>query len=135
MCFAKTSKVMPTGSKPSLPQNLSKLKKINLIKSTIKKFYAQTSKINIKDIIYIKNMFLTLTPKKIVEVNNIINKSSMVKPKIKITTKRPLKKQVIILMSESNSNIIKSNVVKIEEGKLDLFYFSFHFYFIFHFYF
>ena len=124
---------MPTGPRPSLSQNLSKLKEINLIKSTIKKFYAQASKINIKDIIYIKNMFLTLTPKKIVEVNNIINKSSMVKPKIKMTTKGPLKKQVIILMSESNSNIIKSNVVKIEEGKLDLFYFSFHFYFIFSF--
>ena len=109
-CFAKTPKVMPTGPRPSLSQNLSKLKEINLIKSTIKKFYAQASKINIKDIIYIKNMFLTLTPKKIVEVNNIINKSSMVKPKIKMTTKGPLKKQVIILMSESNSNIIESNV-------------------------
>jgi len=33
-------------------------------------------------------------------------------------------------MSESNSNIIKSNIVKIEEGGLDLFYFSFYFYFI-----
>jgi len=83
---------MLTGPKPSLPQNLSKLKEINLIKSTIKKFYAQALKINIKDIIYIKNMFLILTPKKIVEVNNIINKSSMVKPKIKMTTKRSLKK-------------------------------------------
>ena len=54
-------------------------------------------------------MFLTLTPKKIVEVNNIINKLSIVKLKIKMTTKGPLKKQVIILMSESNSNIIGSN--------------------------
>jgi len=54
-------------------------------------------------------MFPTLTLKKIVEVNNIINKLSIVKPKIKMTTKRPSRKQVIIPMGESNSNIIGSN--------------------------
>ena len=101
---------MPTGSKPSPPQNLSKSKKINLTKSTIKKSYTQTSKINMKDIIHIKDIFLTLTPKKIVEVNNIINKLHMVKPKIKMTTKEPSRKYVIVSMSESNSNIIRSNV-------------------------
>jgi len=54
-------------------------------------------------------MFPTLSPKKIVEVNNVINKSSMVKPKIKMTTKRSLRKQVIIPISQNNSNIIGSN--------------------------
>jgi len=54
-------------------------------------------------------MFSTLTFKKIVKVNNIINKSSMVKPKIKMTTKGPSRKQVIISISESNSNITGSN--------------------------
>ena len=102
-CFTRTYKVILTGLKPSPPQNLSKSKEINLVKSTIKKSYTQASKINIKD------MFPTLTSKKITEVNNIINKLSIVKPKIKITTKEPLRKQVIIPISESNSNIIGSN--------------------------
>jgi len=80
-----------------------------LIKLTIKKSYTQASEINIEDIIYIKDMFLTLTSKKIIEVNNIINKLSTVKPKIKMTTKGPLRKQVIIFMSKSSSNVIGSN--------------------------
>ena len=109
-CFARTPKVMLTSPKPSLPQNSLKLKEINSTKSIIKNSYAQTPKINIKDIVHIKDMFPTLTLKKIVEVNNIINKLSMVKPKIKMTTKRPSRKQIIIPMSESNSNVIKNNV-------------------------
>jgi len=92
-----------------LPQYSSKSKKINLTKLTIKKSYTQASEINIEDIIYIKDMFLTLTPKKIIEVNNIINKLSTVKPKIKMTTKGPLRKQVIIFMSKISSNVIGSN--------------------------
>ena len=91
-CFARTPKVTPTSLKPSPPPNSSKLKEINLTKSIIKKSYAQASKISIKDIVHIKNIFLTLTSKKIIEVNNIINKSSTVKYKIKMTTKEPLKK-------------------------------------------
>ena len=92
-----------------MPQYSSKSKKINSTKLTIKKSYTQASEINIEDIIYIKDMFLTLTPKKIIEVNNIINKLSTVKPKIKMTTKGPLRKQVIIFMSKSSSNVIGSN--------------------------
>ena len=57
----------------------------------------------------ITDMFLTLSPKKIIEVNNIINKSSIVKPKIRMTTKRPLRKQIIIPISQDNSSIIGSN--------------------------
>jgi len=92
-----------------LPQYSSKSKKINSTKLTIKKSYTQASEINIEDIIYIKDMFLTLTSKKIIEVNNIINKLSTVKPKIKMTTKGPLRKQVIIFMSKISSNVIGSN--------------------------
>ena len=92
-----------------MPQYSSKSKKINSTKLTIKKSYTQASEINIEDIIYIKDMFLTLTSKKIIEVNNIINKLSTVKPKIKMTTKGPLRKQVIIFMSKSSSNVIGSN--------------------------
>jgi len=53
-------------------------------------------------------MFPTISPKKIVEIN-IINKSGTVKPKTKMTTKEPLRKQVIIPMSEDNVKIIESS--------------------------
>ena len=86
-----------------------KSKKSNLTKSTIKKSYIQASKLNIEDIIHIKYMFLTLTSKKIVEISNIINKSNIVKSKIKITTKKPSRKQIIIFMSENSTNIIGSD--------------------------
>jgi len=109
-CFAKTPKVM---LKPnmSLSQNSLKSKENNLTTTTTRKSYAQASKINVEDIIHIKNSFPTLSPKKIIEVSNILNKSSMVKPKIKMTTKGPLRKQVIILMNLNNSNIIGSNAI------------------------
>ena len=94
----------------SLPQNSLKSKENNLTTTTTRKSYAQAFKINIEDIIHIKDSFLTLSPKKIVEVSNIFNKLSIVKPKIKITTKEPSRKQVIILMNLNNSNIIESNV-------------------------
>jgi len=90
-CFAKTPKTMPKPNMSS-PQNSLKSKESNLTTTTTRKSYAQASKINVEDIVHIKNMFPTLFPKKIVEVNNIINKSSMVKPKIKITTKEPSRK-------------------------------------------
>jgi len=48
-------------------------------------------------------------PKKIVEINNIINKLGTVKPKTKMITKEPSRKQVIISMSEDNVKIIGSN--------------------------
>jgi len=73
------------------------------------KLYAQASKISIKNIIYIKDMFPTTSSKKIVEINNIINKPNLVKPKIKMTKKGSSRKQVIILMSKTNAKIIRSN--------------------------
>ena len=75
----------------------------NLFKSNNKKLYTQTLKINIEDIIHIKDVFPTLFPKKIVDINN---KSKIVKLKINMTTKEPLRKQVIILISKSNTEII-----------------------------
>ena len=55
-------------------------------------------------------MFLTISLKKIVEINNIINKLGTVKPKTKMTTKEPSRKQVIIFMSKDNIKIIGSNI-------------------------
>ena len=54
-------------------------------------------------------MFLTTSSKKIADINNIINKSSLIKFKINMSTKRSSRKQVIIPISESNTNIIGSN--------------------------
>jgi len=54
-------------------------------------------------------MFLTISLKKIVEIN-IINKSGIVKPKTKMTTKGLSRKQVVIPMSEDNVKIIRSNI-------------------------
>lgn len=62
-----------------------------------------------EDIIHIKNAFLSLLIKKIVEVNNIFNKSKSVKPWIKMTTKRLLRKQIIVLMDKMNVSIIINN--------------------------
>lgn len=80
--------------------------KNKLTKPFNKKSYTQTSKINIENIICIKDSFPTLSSRKIKEINNIIHKSNMVKPKIRMTTKGPLHKQVIILMNKSNRKVI-----------------------------
>jgi len=68
-------------SKPntSSPQNSLKSKENNLTTTTTRKSYAQTSKINIEDIVHIKDSFPTLSFKKIIEVSNVLNKSSIVK--------------------------------------------------------
>ena len=78
-----TSKALKFTSSPD-PATSNKDKPIT---SSNKKLYAQALKISIKDIIYIKDMFSTTSPKKIVKINNIINKLNSVKPKIKITKK------------------------------------------------
>jgi len=78
-----------------------------VVKETIKrlvkndlKLYAQALKINVEDVICIKDTFPTTSPKKITEINNIINKSSLVKLKIKMTRKKPLRKQVIVFKTQ-----------------------------------
>ena len=55
-------------------------------------------------------MFPTASPKKIVEINNIINKSDSVKQKVNMTTKGPSRKQVFISMSENNTKVIRNNI-------------------------
>jgi len=100
-CFTRNS---PTISKTPNTNN----NKLILLNNN-KKSYVQTSKISIKDIIHIKNMFSTILLKNIIEINNIINKSGIVKPKTKMTTKESSRKQVIILISEDNVKIIRSN--------------------------
>ena len=77
----------------------------------IKKLYAQTLKVNslvnIEDVLYIKDTFSSLPANKIAEIMNIANKKiSIKKPKINITTKSSLRKQVTILITVSNAETI-----------------------------
>ena len=108
---------------PPLPPLPAKTKKeVNIIfkyfhpkKSTVenniqsnntnsRKSYAQASKtsINTSEVLKIKKTFLSLNAYKINQVNNIVNGQNKPKPHIKITTKGPSRKQVIIPMSGEN---------------------------------
>lgn len=76
-----------------------------------KKLYAQALKINlssnIEDVFHIKEAFPTLSANKVVEIikitnNNISNK----KPKINMTTKELLRKQIMVSINETNTKFI-----------------------------
>ena len=74
-------------------ESLAKLKQSKLpTRTNNKKSYAQASKLNVKDIICIKNAFPNFPLKKIIEVNNILNILKLVKSYIKMTTKGLLRK-------------------------------------------
>ena len=76
-------------------------------KNTIaKKSYTQASKSSINNIVKIKDTFPKLPTKKVVKVNDIINKSDLVESKRKMTTKELLRKQVIIPMNITTTEII-----------------------------
>ena len=70
------------------------------------KSYAQVSKtsINISEVLKIKETFPSLNAQKIDQVNNIVNSSNKPKLHIRMTTKGPSRKQVIIPMSGENIN-------------------------------
>jgi len=53
--------------------------------------------------------FLTYFTKKVVEINDIVNKMSSVKLKINITIKGPSRKQITIPMSKNNTEAIGSH--------------------------
>ena len=59
---------------------------------------------NTTKVIKIKNTFPTLNAQKIDQIHRIVNGSSKPKPCIQMTTKGPLRKQVIIPMSNDNIN-------------------------------
>ena len=88
---------------------LSKNKKKEI--SNPSKTYTQASKLqaSMSKVLKIKEAFLVLSAKKIDQVNNIIKGNSKSKPKIQMTTKGPLRKQVIIPMSKDNINVFIKN--------------------------
>ena len=79
------------------PSNLSS-------KSNAGKSYAQASKpsFNMSEVLKIKETFPSLNAKKIKQVNSIVNSQNKTKPWIKMTTKGPSRKQIIIPMSNDN---------------------------------
>ena len=75
------------------------------------KTYAQVSKsqVSTSDVLKIKEAFLALNAKKIDQVNNIVKGNPKSKPKMQMTTKGLLRKQVIIPMSKDNINAFMKN--------------------------
>jgi len=86
-----------------------KNKKKEISKPT--KTYAQASKsqASTSNVLKIKEAFPALNAKKIDQVNNIVKGNLKSKPKIQITTKGFLRKQVIIPMSKDNINAFMKN--------------------------
>ncbi|KAL9709245.1 hypothetical protein Ac2012v2_8329 [Leucoagaricus gongylophorus] len=68
------------------------------------KSYAQVSKpsATTSEVLKIKETFPSLNAQKIDQVNSIVNGQNKVKPRIKMTTKGPSRKQIIIPMSNDN---------------------------------
>ena len=75
------------------------------------KTYVQASKNNVStaEVLKIKKTFPTLNAGKIDQVNNIVNGSTKLKPRIQSTTKGPSRKQVIIPMSKVNIDAFIKN--------------------------
>ena len=89
-----------------------KSNKLNDNSKPASKSYTQASKQNISmsEVIKIKEAFLSIDAQKINQINNIIKGNLKPKPYIQMTTKSPLRKQVIILMGKDNiSNFIKNS--------------------------
>jgi len=68
------------------------------------KSYAQVSKtkINMSEVLKIKETFPALNAKEINQVNDIVNGQSKPNPRIRMTTKGPSRKNIIIPMSSDN---------------------------------
>jgi len=75
------------------------------------KSYAQASKstFNTSEVLKIKETFPALNAKKINQVNDIVNGQSKFKPHIKMTTKGPSRKNIIIPMSSDNASSFMRN--------------------------
>jgi len=75
------------------------------------KSYAQATKpvANTSDVLKIKEAFPSLNAKKVDQVNNIFNGQSKPRPQIKMTTKGPSRKHIIISMSAENASAFMKN--------------------------
>ena len=101
---AKTRKEVNIISKYFYPKKLSVENTAKGISASPGKSYTQASKpsVSISDVLKIKETFPSFNAQKINQVNNIINGQNKPKPQIRMTTKGPSRKQVIILISRDN---------------------------------
>lgn len=112
---SKDTQVEVVKLSPSILVGLSKkiLKKLNffnkkgkkakeLEKPTTSQSYTQVSVPNVSKILKLKKNFTSLLTKKIENIYKAINNSGKVRPKINMTTKEPLRKQIIIPISNNN---------------------------------
>ena len=72
------------------------------VKPSNKQLYAQVSTPKVNNILNIKEHYLNLPAKKIKNIYRIINNLGKLKSKINMTTKSPLRKQIIIFMGSDN---------------------------------
>ena len=109
---AKSKKEVNTISKYFVPNKPFVNSKDNGNSINLGKLYAQATKMstNMSEVLKIKEIFLSLNAQKVDQVNNIVNGQAKPKPCIKMTTKGPSRKQVIIPMSRENiSSFMKSS--------------------------
>jgi len=86
---------------------------VDSINKSGNQLYTQASKGNIKEIFKIKKAFFKLSSNKISEIYNMVNKLSQNnKSKLNMTTKKPSRKHIIILMESNNMErvMVQSNV-------------------------
>ena len=103
---AKTKKEVNIISKYFLPNKPSVNNNVNGNSNNSGKSYAQATKTfnNTLEVLKIKEIFPFLNAQKVDQVNNIINGQAKPKPRIKMMTKGPSRKQVIIPISGENTN-------------------------------
>ena len=100
----KSKKEINTISKYFNPKKSTVNNSVHSTNINSSKSYAQALKTsaNTSEVLKIKEMFPSLNAQKIDQVNNIINGSTNPKPCIRMTTKGPSRKQVIIPMGSDN---------------------------------
>ena len=111
LLLAKIKKEVNIISKFFLPNKPMVENNVNDNTNNSGKSYTQATKTSNKtsDVLKIKDMFSSLNAQKVDQVNNIVNGQVKPKPHIKMTTKGPSRKQVIIPMSGENiSSFMKS---------------------------
>jgi len=106
LLLAKTKKEVNIISKYFLPNKPSVNNNVNGKLNNSGKSYTQATKMsyNTSEVLKIKEMFPFLNAQKVDQVNNIVNGQAKPKPCIKMITKGPSRKQVIIPMTGENIN-------------------------------
>ena len=80
-----------------------------VINTNTRKSYTQATNLNVSDILKLNKNYPSLLAKRIEDIHRIINNMDKTKPCIKMTTKGPSQKQIVIPMSKANiDNIMAS---------------------------